>query len=504
MSIHCHYVDDLHPNLTDKWTLNVMAARVWTTYNPNNNRILSNYLIIVVERGCVYKIHMFTVNEYGQTKYRPLYSKIFVQFGFKTSVQPSSIKPELFDRCVFKFVPFPDLQQRIGNDTYLSDVVGVLQKWDPLQDSVGKNQGCNPQLCKIVIVDTRLIGPVSFTLGTESDELKVTSITDIYKHLADGVTLGTRFIVHGMVIAIDLDKDWKYVQCTKCFKKATLDGNRYYCQHCAKHVMNPRLTYKLVITIRDNGDDIDCVLFNSEATPLLGIAVKELFNKTITEGANDPNWIVDYLIDHLCTQWVVLQIKIDKYNLAPTYVRRYTATKYNGHDVNDMNKHIRISSSTRSIQKIVYSDLSISSPDNYCDTTDYAIHDENLGSTISEYEEKPMDELILKPAATHICTNEVPYAPNTSTNDFIGNDPNKGKAIVDVEPVVVETHVNDFTHDESSSLAELASDVNKDVCPPSSLIIEPDEMPTRGDEDKMMISVDEAAINQHVDIMQDD
>nr|GEX88551.1 uncharacterized protein [Tanacetum cinerariifolium] len=141
-----------------------------------------------------------------------------------------------------------------------------------------------------------LIESVSFTLGTESDELKVTSIADINKHLADGVTL------------------------------------------CA----------------------------------------------------NDSNWIVDYLIDHLCTQWVVLQIKIDKYNLAPTY----------------------------------------------------------------------------------------------------------GKAIVEAEPVVVETHVNDFTHDESSSLPKLAFDVNKDVCPPSSSTIEPDEMSTRGNKDKMMISVDEAAINQ--------
>nr|GEZ27088.1 nucleic acid-binding, OB-fold protein [Tanacetum cinerariifolium] len=249
--------------------------------------------------------------------------------------------------------------------------------------------------------------------------------------------------------------------------------------------------YKLVITVRDNEEDIDCVPFNSEATPFLRITIEELFNKTITEGANDPNWIVDYLIDHLCTQWVVLQIKIDTYNLAPTYVRRYTATKYYGHDVNDMNKHIGI-----------LSNLSISSPDNYYDMTDYAIHDENLGSTISEYKENLMDELkwsqdvsILKLVTTYICTNEVPHAPNTSTNDFFVNDPNKGKAIVDAEPVVVETHDNDFTHDESSSLPELASDVNKDVCPPSSPTIEPDEMPTRADEDKMMMSVDEAAIN---------
>ncbi|GJV63939.1 hypothetical protein Tco_1474767 [Tanacetum coccineum] len=116
----------------------------------------------------------------------------------------------------------------------------------------------------------------------------------------------------------------------------------------------------------------------------------------------------------------------------------------------------------RSVLKQVYSDLSISSEDNYCDTTDYAIHDENLGSTITEYEEKLMDELEwghdvsrLKPVATHICTNECPHATNTTTNDVIVNDPNKGKAIVDTEPAIVETHINDFTHDESSSLCVL-------------------------------------------------
>ncbi|GJZ83766.1 hypothetical protein Tco_0648939, partial [Tanacetum coccineum] len=50
------------------------------------------------------------------------------------------------------------------------------------------------------------------------------------------------------------------------------------------------------------------------------------------------------------------------------------------------------------------------------------------------------------------------------------------KAIVDMEHVaVVETNVNDFTHDESSSLPELASDVNKVVCPPLSPTIESDK-----------------------------
>ncbi|GJZ64034.1 replication protein A 70 kDa DNA-binding subunit B [Tanacetum coccineum] len=271
--------------------------------------------------------------------------------------------------------------------------IGVLRAWGPLQGSVRKNQGgselksttssqihLNLWIAETIAFSQRLIQLVSFTLGTESDELKVTTITNIYKRLADGVTL------------------------------------------------------------------------------------------------------------------------INKFNLVPTYVRRSIATKYYGHDVNDLKKYVRSLLSSVSVAKLVYSDLSISSEDNSFDTIDYAIHDENLGSAITEYEEKLMDKFEwghdvsrLKAVATHICMNEGPHAPNTTTNDVIVRDLNKGKAILDTEPDVVETHVNDFTHDETSSLPELAFDVNKVVCLPSSPTIESDQMTTHGDEDNMRMCVDEAA-----------
>ncbi|GKB05982.1 putative DNA helicase, partial [Tanacetum coccineum] len=245
MSIRYHYVGDLYPNLTDKWTVNVMVARVWTTYNPTTNRILSLDLIIVDERrtsihakipaslinrfgnrvkeGCTYKIHKFTVNNYGDTKYRPLEIKFFVQFGYTTDIRPSSLRPQLFDRYVFKFVPFGNLQRRIGNDTYLTDVIGVLREWGPLQNNVESIQGCNPQVRKIVIADMRVrkyaggpqltttvstqfhlnlpiaetlaysqrhIHPVVFTsTSVETDMLKVTPVTQIFSCLADGATM---------------------------------------------------------------------------------------------------------------------------------------------------------------------------------------------------------------------------------------------------------------------------------------------------------------------------
>ena len=50
MNNRYQYVGDLRPNVTKKWTINVMIARAWTAYNPTTNRILSLDLILLDER----------------------------------------------------------------------------------------------------------------------------------------------------------------------------------------------------------------------------------------------------------------------------------------------------------------------------------------------------------------------------------------------------------------------------------------------------------------------
>ncbi|GJX27345.1 histone H3.3-like protein [Tanacetum coccineum] len=42
--------------------------------------------------------------------------------------------------------------------------------------------------------------------------------------------------------------------------------------------------------------------------------------ENIEYGASDPNWIVDYFFYNLCTQWFVLEIKIDDFNLPPRWL----------------------------------------------------------------------------------------------------------------------------------------------------------------------------------------
>ncbi|GKB57296.1 hypothetical protein Tco_0913482 [Tanacetum coccineum] len=93
----------------------------------------------------------------------------------------------------------------------------------------------------------------------------------------------------------------------------------------------------------------------------------------------------------LVAKWVVLGIKIDSYNLAPTYVRRYTVTKYYGNDINALNKH---SGSSSSSTTMAYSNVNIPSSLNDFDMADYIIDDNNIGKTINEDEEKMMDDLM--------------------------------------------------------------------------------------------------------------
>ncbi|GKC49324.1 replication protein A 70 kDa DNA-binding subunit B [Tanacetum coccineum] len=207
----------------------------------------------------------------------------------------------------------------------------------------------NLPIAETLAYSQRHIHPIVFTsTNVKTNVLKVTPVTQIYQCLADGATMGTKFIVYGMVIGFDLDKDWKFTQCTK---------------------------YKLVIQVRDHREDIDCVLFNSDATQLLDITVEDLITKTLTEGTGDPNWTVDYFFDNLCTQWVVLEIKIDKFNLPPKYVKRYTVTKYYGSDVNDLNKHCGSSTIPGSVPRM--EDSNVSSRITYSEMVDSPIDDEN-------------------------------------------------------------------------------------------------------------------------------
>ncbi|KAK9055722.1 hypothetical protein SSX86_026807 [Deinandra increscens subsp. villosa] len=168
-----HKISDLHPNVTDKWQINVMVSRIWKSFNHSSGRLLSIDMILsdehgssihakipanvmhpfkdVFVEGSVYRIHKFVVLHY-KSRYRLLRCDIFVQFIRSTMIHASMLQSSSFTRHVFEFVPFNSLAQRENDDTYLTDVIGVLCQWGVVEkiDSV---KSINNEVRNIVILD---------------------------------------------------------------------------------------------------------------------------------------------------------------------------------------------------------------------------------------------------------------------------------------------------------------------------------------------------------------
>nr|GEW99059.1 hypothetical protein [Tanacetum cinerariifolium] len=223
--------------------VNVMVSRVWTTYNPKNNQVISLDIIIVVERRK--SIHV-KVLEKLINKYKNLIVEGQVHNIHRvTSVKCSSLLIELFDRYVFEFIPFNMLGSPARNDTYPTDVIGVLREWGPvgemreeakvlilifvklvcvirgglqLTTTVATHFYLNLPIANCHAYNQRPIQPVEFpsnvttsnvptSNGLKTGEINITTIPDFYQHLANGVNAGIEFIISLMVIGIDLYND---------------------------------------------------------------------------------------------------------------------------------------------------------------------------------------------------------------------------------------------------------------------------------------------------------
>ncbi|KAK9061893.1 hypothetical protein SSX86_019077 [Deinandra increscens subsp. villosa] len=452
-------ISDLHPNVTDKWQINVMVSRIWKSFNHISGRLLSIDMILsdehgfsihakipanvmhpfkdVFVEGSVYRIHKFVVLHY-KSRYRPLRCDIFVQFIRSTTIHDSMLQSSLFTRHVFQFVPFNSLAQRENDDTYLTDVIGVLSQWGVVEkiDSV---KSTNNEVRNIVILDEmglevsvslwgnlarqisdddirnhgspnivivlcscrvrRFKGslsvwttassqlyidlPVSvlhiyknihvdhvvFNLANQTDVgMHITSMSQLLTDLQEGVPKGTMYNIYVNVIGVDSTNDWNY---------------------------------KLVLNVIESGVQASFVLFDDSAIPFVGFTVDELIEKSNLEGDDNPEWVVDFLKELLLAREAKFRIKVDDYNMAPNYVRRFTVSKLIG-DHDDFPNN-------RTILALSDSDAVRSNDDVHVEPVidgECAIDEEKeFHSKISEEEMGLADEALLDPRTLSIGSN---------------------------------------------------------------------------------------------------
>ncbi|KAJ0502297.1 putative nucleic acid-binding, replication factor A [Helianthus annuus] len=381
-------ISDLPTYFTNNWQVDVLISRAWTSFNPKTNRILSFNMILsdaqgssihakipsnllrlfqkAFKEGCVYRIRKFVVYKYS-IMYHPLQCDIYIQFLYSTSITTCPTHPSVFRRYVFDFLPFNMLADRVNDDKYLTDVIGVLREWGSVQYQLESVSSCNPGVnvslwghlvnqftddyirrnakntdviilssCKVRSYKGMVESPQITINEDNAATFQITSIANIYSLFTAGdVAEGTIFNIDANISGVEMHSDWKYVKCNKCRKKASMVDPYYFCWNCEEDVVNPRHVYKLELCVTNGiNDEMTCVLFNEAAVSLLKINADELVNKFLSEGVDDPNWIESYLNENLCSRRVIFVIKIDAYNLAPKFSSRFTVSKYLGDDIN--------------------------------------------------------------------------------------------------------------------------------------------------------------------------
>ncbi|KAK9060955.1 hypothetical protein SSX86_018135 [Deinandra increscens subsp. villosa] len=440
-------ISDSHPNVTDKWQINIMGSSIHGKIPTN---VMHPFKDVFVE-GSVYRIHKFVVLHY-KSKYRPLRCDIFVQFIRSTMIHASMLQSSSFTRHVFEFVPFNSLAQHENDDTYLTDVIGVLCQWGVVEkiDSV---KSTNNEVHNIVILDEmgldvsvslwgnlarqisdddirnhgspnivivlcscrvrRFKGslclwttassqlyidlPVSvlhiyknihvdhvvFNLANQGRTylkgranqtdvgMHITSMSQLLTDLQEGVPKGTMYNIYVNVIGVDSTNDWNY---------------------------------KLVLNIIESGVQASFVLFDDSAIPFVGFTVDELIEKSNLEGDDNPEWVVDFLKELLLAREAKFRIKVDDYNMAPNYVRRFTVSKLIGdHDDFPNNRTILALSDSDAVRS--NDDVHVEPViDGEC-AIDEDEKEKEFHSKISEEEMELADEALLDPRALSIRSN---------------------------------------------------------------------------------------------------
>ncbi|KAK9050619.1 hypothetical protein SSX86_030411 [Deinandra increscens subsp. villosa] len=255
-------ISDLHPNVTDKWQINVMVSRIWKSFNHISGRLLSIDMILSDEHWAVVE----KIDSVKSTNNEVRNIVILDEMGLDVSVSlwgnlarqisdddirnhgSPNIVIVLCSCRVRRFKGSLCLWTTASSQLYIDLPVSVLH------------------IYKNIHVDH-----VVFNLANQTDVgMHITSMSHLLADLQEGVPKGTMYNIYVNVIGVDSINDWNY---------------------------------KLVLNVIESGVQASFVLFDDSAIPFVDFTVDELIEKSNLEGDDNPEWVVDFLKELLLARF---------------------------------------------------------------------------------------------------------------------------------------------------------------------------------------------------------
>ncbi|XP_038718713.1 replication protein A 70 kDa DNA-binding subunit-like isoform X2 [Tripterygium wilfordii] len=179
-----------------QWKIKAKILRLWDSINHNQNELLisvdayiidekgdnilvtitpenAEYFRAVLHEGDVYFFSNFSVFPVRNT-YRPCPNKYMLKFDKRTKIQKAVDAKDIFPPEKFHFISFDEMESRIQNKVYLTDMIGQIVNAGNLQQVFTNNRMVH--LRKIEFED-EMLNSISATLwgqlAMEFDEQKV-------------------------------------------------------------------------------------------------------------------------------------------------------------------------------------------------------------------------------------------------------------------------------------------------------------------------------------------
>ncbi|XP_057418858.1 uncharacterized protein LOC130713073 [Lotus japonicus] len=113
----------------------------------------------------------------------------------------------------------------------------------------------------------------SKTVSGEEDFLVLTSSKSIAELV--NIKKDCVCVVYGTILPMEEGVDWWYTAC-RCSRKVYANEKMFFCEGCNRHVMAVYPRFRLQVRVEDNSGSANLVLFDKEATSLLGKTCTEM------------------------------------------------------------------------------------------------------------------------------------------------------------------------------------------------------------------------------------
>ncbi|XP_017217513.1 replication protein A 70 kDa DNA-binding subunit B-like [Daucus carota subsp. sativus] len=143
---------------------------------------LADQFEAIIEIGNLYLLTNFTVKEYTtDDKFRCLRKHVQIVFNEETQLDILHENVVNVENCCFDFFEISELHTLSKQNTYLTDVVGIMEDHEPIRKIKNRND----------VIQSQFV----FNITDGSSSVRVTFWDDFAKHLADSLKQATDFPV---------------------------------------------------------------------------------------------------------------------------------------------------------------------------------------------------------------------------------------------------------------------------------------------------------------------